>query len=96
MTTDRGRWGGRARFDPPPSPGAQHQGASIDALLDQFVGQTRIANRKFSFTREQSFTVIEDTSTSYGQVILGTTMFGVFMRDNLGLPSSTRTRARAP
>jgi TonB-dependent receptor len=58
---------------------------SIDAVLDQFVGQTRIADQTFSFTREQSFTINEDTSAIYGQVNLDTTMFGVPMRGNLGL-----------
>ena len=57
----------------------------IDGVLDQFVGPNRVADQTFGFTRDQSFTLKEDTLAGYGQLNFGGTLGAVPVRGNLGL-----------
>jgi len=57
----------------------------IDGLLDLGVGKDRVADQTFGFTRDQSFTIQEDTYAGYAQLNVDTLAGGLPLRGNLGL-----------
>jgi phosphoribosylformimino-5-aminoimidazole carboxamide ribotide isomerase len=59
--------------------------ADIDGLLDLGVGEDRVADQEFGFTRDQSFTMQEDTYAGYAQLNFDTLAGGLPLRGNLGL-----------
>jgi len=57
----------------------------IDGLLDLGVGENRVADQAFGFTRDQSFTIQEDTLAGYAQLNFDTVAGGLPFHGNLGL-----------
>jgi phosphoribosylformimino-5-aminoimidazole carboxamide ribotide isomerase len=57
----------------------------IDGLLDLGVGEERIADQEFGFTRDQSFTIKEDTYAGYAQLNFASVLGSLPVRGNLGL-----------
>lgn len=59
--------------------------ADIDAVLDRFVGEDRVADQDLGFTRDQSFTLSEDVLSVYGQVNFDNELGDMGVRGNIGL-----------
>ncbi len=59
--------------------------ADIGALLDRGVGQNRVADQAFGFTRDQSFTISEDVYSGYAQLNFDTIAGSLPFTGNIGL-----------
>jgi iron complex outermembrane recepter protein len=59
--------------------------ADIDGLLDLGVGQDRVADQAFGFTRDQSFDISEDTYAGYAQLNIETVAGALPLTGNIGL-----------
>ncbi|PZN92366.1 MAG: TonB-dependent receptor [Alphaproteobacteria bacterium] len=59
--------------------------ADIDGLLDQFVGANRTVDQSQGFTRDQSFTLSEDTLAGYAQLNYAGDLGSLPLRGNIGL-----------
>ena len=59
--------------------------ADIDGFLDRSVGENRIADQAFGFTKDQSFTIREDVYSGYAQLNIDTEAGGLPFSGNIGV-----------
>ncbi|HEX8388657.1 MAG TPA: TonB-dependent receptor [Sphingomonas sp.] len=68
--------------------------ADIDAVFDQQLGEDRVVDQTFDFTRDQSFTLREKTYAGYAQLNFDTIAGSLPFRGNIGV-RAVRTEQRS-